>query len=89
MLYQDAFYDDGQAMANAEAAERKRSGPDKSLGNLTAMFDHYAGMSITLLHARLLRIPTESIINILLLHIQQEKGQKKWISTQQQHGVMI
>lgn len=44
VYWQDAFYDDGQAMANAEAAERKRAGPDKSQANLTAMFDHYAGM---------------------------------------------
>jgi len=39
----DAFYDDSQAMANVEAKERKSAGPDKSLQNLTALFDKYAG----------------------------------------------
>lgn len=40
---QDAFYDDAQALANVEAKERKAAGPDKSLQNLTALFDQYAG----------------------------------------------
>lgn len=35
-------------MSNAEAAERKKAGPDKSLANLTAMFDHYAGTSLAI-----------------------------------------
>lgn len=39
----DGYYEDATAMANAEARDRKNAGPDKSLKNLGAMFDHYAG----------------------------------------------
>ena len=42
-MAQDAYYDDPQAMANAEARQRKNAGPDKSQANLTSLFDHYAG----------------------------------------------
>lgn len=39
----DAYYEDAQAMANAEARERKSAGSDKTVKNLGNMFDHYAG----------------------------------------------
>ena len=34
-------------MANAAARDKKSAGPDKSAQNLTALFDHYAGASLS------------------------------------------
>ena len=44
---QDAYYDDETAMANAAARDKKSAGPDKSAQNLGALFDHYAGASLS------------------------------------------